>query len=199
MLTFERVESGMDLNRPEEPRCLYGRKKHNWLGDGHGVSCRNCGLPLRATLLATQQQHTQEKLRSVPARAPKINPAKNAQAWKKIRALGYECCFWCRQPFLPERPPTEDHMRPVSKGGKRAHGIVFACQTCNSARGDIGFEEYALAVKREHAKAAEERREYRRPRYRKVGKRWMLTAMTNAEIREARSCAAVDPLKDPKD
>lgn len=113
----------------------------------------------------------------------------NGRAWQKVSETGPTECHWCRLPFMPERPPTEDHIVPISSGGTRADGMVLSCQACNSARGNTDFAEYTEAVVIEHERAAAERREYRRPRYRLISGEWVLAAMTKRELREARALA----------
>lgn len=168
--------------------------EHRWRTKGHGVFCSRCDLPLHATLLMTQpgrdgptaviprrpQPKADLTIQYPPPEAPYLNP------WKVCRENGWTHCFWCRLPFAEGRPPTADHMIPKSAGGTRADGLVYACQTCNSARGNINFGRYVEASDAEHETAAREGREYRRPKYRLVGTEYVLTTMTRREIREAR-------------
>lgn len=166
--------------------------KHSWLGDAEGVRCRRCGLPLRATLLTRDERMALNvERRPLPAAERRViaEGGTHRRAWKAIRQNGFSQCFWCRSPFTSERPPTEDHVLPISKGGNRGDGVVFTCQSCNSARGDTDFAEYQRAVEVERELATVERREFRRPKYRKIGDRWSLTAMTRREVIAARAAA----------
>lgn len=110
----------------------------------------------------------------------------HGRAWALVDALSDGLCHWCRLPFTEGRPPTEDHVIPISAGGTRRDGVVLACQACNSARASTPFAEYTAAVEVERALAELEGREYRRPRYRKIGGEMVLSAMTRREVREAR-------------
>jgi 5-methylcytosine-specific restriction endonuclease McrA len=60
-------------------------------------------------------------------------------------------CFYCGvkmkkhihgNPF-EKTTATIDHIKPVSKGGKKSAGnIVLACRKCNSEKGSMDFFEY---------------------------------------------------------
>lgn len=108
----------------------------------------------------------------------------HAAPWAEARATGKDRCFWCRGLFTAERPPTFDHVRPVSRGGRRQHGIVLACQTCNSARSDSPFDEYLAAVEAEREACLAERREYRRPKVRHRDGVSFISTLTRREWRE---------------
>ncbi len=75
------------------------------------------------------------------------------------------CCY-CRKEFTADRPPTLDHIVPLSEGGSLKRGYVISCQSCNACRGKAPFDVYRRACETEWAEAKTERREYRRPKYR---------------------------------
>lgn len=105
------------------------------------------------------------------------------RAWTEANEEGVDECFWCEQKFNDDRPPTIDHVQPKSHGGHIGHGIVFACAPCNSARGNIPFDEYLEAVEMEREMCRIEKREYRRPKRRKVLGRWIVTTLPRRQIR----------------
>ncbi len=76
-------------------------------------------------------------------------------------------CYYCREAWTDMRPPTLDHVVPLSQGGKIKNGYVISCQTCNSCRGPAPFDLYRRASETEWVNAKRERRQYRRPKYRK--------------------------------
>ena len=116
----------------------------------------------------------------------------HARVWKAIKKEGVTECFWCELPFRnPGRPPTIDHVQPKSLGGHMAHGTVWSCGPCNSARGNIPFDVYLEAVLLERVMCKIEKREYRRPKRRKVNGEWIVTTMTRRQIRMVEANAAV--------
>lgn len=143
---------------------------HRFKRDDRGTYCIRCGLTP-----------------TVDASGAPIEAHHHHRIWSMVRQRGYERCFWCRLLFHAERPPTRDHIVPINHGGTLSEGLVFSCQTCNSARGNVAFDIYLAAVDAERERAKLERREYRRPKWRKVGNEWVLTAMTRAELRATRA------------
>lgn len=114
------------------------------------------------------------------------------RAWTEAREEGVEECFWCEQEFNEDRPPTIDHVQPKSFGGHIGHGIVFACAPCNSARGNIEFDVYLEAVEMEREMSRIEKREYRRPKRRKVRGQWIVTTLPRRQIRLIEQIASID-------
>ena len=52
-------------------------------------------------------------------------------------------CVYCDQPFTDERPPTIDHVIPISRGGMNDDSnVVAACRSCNSSKGSRTAEEF---------------------------------------------------------
>lgn len=46
-------------------------------------------------------------------------------------------CYHCKKPFNTNRPPTLDHLIPISRGGEHIKtNIVAACGSCNSIKSD---------------------------------------------------------------
>lgn len=178
--------------RPCYPGFGSGPQPHSWNTAGHRVRCSACGMHLADTLLDGQQgppiEPPSTTLPLAEAQRPtsKPSPTTNRYAWVTIQARGFTRCYWCREPFTEQRPPTEDHVRPVSQGGRRCHGIVFSCQSCNSARGDTDFATYLRAVEYERAVASRERRSYQRPRYRKISGEWVLGTLSRRQLKELR-------------
>lgn len=138
-----------------------GNVNHVWRTSDLGTFCRGCGLV---------------------GGGPGPEGDSHSRPWAAAAAAGASRCFWCRMPFTRARPPTFDHVVPVSAGGTRDDGLVFSCQTCNGARGNIPFDEYVAAVEAERERAALDGREYRRPKRRLVGGGWVVTTMSRREI-----------------
>lgn len=105
------------------------------------------------------------------------------RGWTEAAEDGVDECFWCEQKFNDDRPPTIDHVQPKSLGGTLFHGRVFSCGPCNSARGNIPFEDYLEAVEIEREMCKIEKREYRRPKRRKVLGQWIVTTLPRRQIR----------------
>jgi len=58
-----------------------------------------------------------------------------ADEWNEILSADGFACHYCRTPFTKENPATQDHIQPVSKGGKHVKAnIVAACRKCNSSK-----------------------------------------------------------------
>ena len=54
-------------------------------------------------------------------------------SWEHLKTLFGQCCAYCRQRI---EKLTQDHVIPLSKGGRHFSGnIVPACQPCNSRKG----------------------------------------------------------------
>lgn len=53
-----------------------------------------------------------------------------------MEAHGYQCAY-CGKPFSESLPVTQDHVIPLSKGGKHTKdNVVPACKPCNSRKKD---------------------------------------------------------------
>lgn len=53
--------------------------------------------------------------------------------WGEIQARYQYRCAYCQQ----EKPLTQDHIVPVSKGGFHTHiNVIPACRSCNSSKGN---------------------------------------------------------------
>ena len=54
-------------------------------------------------------------------------------------------CAYCERPFSDVRPPTIDHVIPLSRGGTNDDSnVVAACRSCNSSKGSrtaVEFQE----------------------------------------------------------
>lgn len=103
--------------------------------------------------------------------------------WTEAKEAGVDECFWCEQKFTDDRPPTNDHVQPKSLGGTAFHGLVFSCGPCNSARGNISFDDYLEAVEIEREMCRLEKRSYRRPKRRKICGEWLITTLPRRQIR----------------
>lgn len=58
-----------------------------------------------------------------------------SQQWNKIIQHQNNKCLMCGKQFTKERPPTKDHIVPVSKGGGLTFENVQAlCKSCNSTK-----------------------------------------------------------------
>jgi 5-methylcytosine-specific restriction endonuclease McrA len=56
-----------------------------------------------------------------------------AHEWAAMKAMAGGRCHYCGE----ERPLTQDHVIPVSRGGRHtASNIVAACRSCNSRKKD---------------------------------------------------------------
>lgn len=114
------------------------------------------------------------------------------RAWKQAHREDITRCFWCDGRFVnPDNPPTFDHVQPKSLGGTLLHGTVLSCQSCNSARGNIPFDEYLEAVEAERVLAKLEKRSFRRPKQRLVCGQWVVTTLTKRMIQEIEANAAI--------
>jgi 5-methylcytosine-specific restriction endonuclease McrA len=57
-----------------------------------------------------------------------------ARDWAALLARSKRC-HWCRRPFTSARPPTHDHVVPLSKGGANSlENSVCACSECNNRK-----------------------------------------------------------------
>jgi 5-methylcytosine-specific restriction endonuclease McrA len=57
------------------------------------------------------------------------------QDWQRTLKAQHNRCFYCNKVFTVKRPPTIDHVIPLSKGGTHSpENIVAACRPCNSAK-----------------------------------------------------------------
>ena len=55
--------------------------------------------------------------------------------WQALVARSKHC-HWCKQPFTSKRPPTHDHVIPISRGG--ANSLANSCcahHSCNARKG----------------------------------------------------------------
>jgi len=77
---------------------------------------------------------------------------------KQTRQLVFEktnhCCFYCgRQLAKLGRDATIDHLKHVYRGGTDdIDNLVAACRSCNSARGGMTPEEFAVYLKEKRRK-----------------------------------------------
>jgi 5-methylcytosine-specific restriction endonuclease McrA len=66
-------------------------------------------------------------------------------------------CFYCKKKMeLPiykvkatKRTATLDHVKPLSKGGKRPKNLVLACQECNSKKSSMPAHEFVVLIRKE--------------------------------------------------
>lgn len=67
----------------------------------------------------------------------------NKDEIRAILALQSNRCIYCNVSFTNNRPPSKDHLLPVSCGGSDwAINIVMACKRCNASRGNIPFRTF---------------------------------------------------------
>lgn len=58
----------------------------------------------------------------------------HAEWLDKLLEFNYHCAY-CLNPFTEDKPPTQDHMLPLTRGGTHtADNIVPACVGCNSQK-----------------------------------------------------------------
>lgn len=77
------------------------------------------------------------RLRNAARRARKKNApgSHTKQEWlDRLAEFNYHCAY-CLLPFSDERPPTQDHMIPLVRGGTHnISNIIPACLSCNSQK-----------------------------------------------------------------
>lgn len=73
---------------------------------------------------------------------PRPRGTPNRKAWFYWDLMGEPNCYWCKEEFTHSRPPTRDHITPVSKRGTAYDGFVLAHGKCNSVRGNTEFQDY---------------------------------------------------------
>jgi 5-methylcytosine-specific restriction endonuclease McrA len=80
----------------------------------------------------------------------KARELRASQWWKRKRSSGI--CHYCGRTFKPAEL-TMDHLIPIIRGGKTAHGnVVPACKECNSKKKyllPLEWEEYLTSLKQE--------------------------------------------------
>ena len=69
------------------------------------------------------------------AREKNTKATLTANQWGKILSMQHNCCNMCRKQFTIKRPPTTDHIIPLSAGGGLTFENVQAlCGSCNSSK-----------------------------------------------------------------
>ncbi len=117
--------------------------------DGRDSNCRSCHSEVRnrwakrnRTKLAAQarkrfatseavKENGRARRRRRRARMAKVATDLTPDQWTSIKeAYGHRCAYCHR-----EKPLTQDHVVPISKGGAHtASNIVPACRSCNSSK-----------------------------------------------------------------
>lgn len=80
-------------------------------------------------------------------RGPAIQPKRRPTCGKVEKQVG-KPCYWCNRRMDKGRGlwPTRDHVVPRSQGGTVT---VWACEGCNSVRGDMTAEMWRAFLTRE--------------------------------------------------
>ena len=85
------------------------------------------------------------RVRDFVRRSPlNIDPKLTADDWEKILALWNNRCAYCGA----EGDLQQDHIIPVSKGGKHdLANVIPSCRKCNMAKGDKSINELSLKIR----------------------------------------------------
>lgn len=112
-----------------EARLEYGKRWREDNADRHREMMR--------AWADANREHVRERTRNAQnARRSAANglATLTREQWQDIKALYGHRCAYCDLPF--ERL-TQDHVIPISKGGKHtAENVVPACRSCNSKKGN---------------------------------------------------------------
>lgn len=85
-----------------------------------------------------EQMRAQVKKRKALKRGA-LEAAFTAKQWKQMKEL----CHFCIYCGIDNKPLTQDHLTPLSRGGAHIEvNIAPACMTCNSRKGTMTLEEY---------------------------------------------------------
>lgn len=117
------------------------------IATGLKSNCRQCEADYCATpegqVMRTRGKHKRRTLMS--QRICTLT----GEEWRQILTDYGHCCAYCRQPFGPDRKPTQDHFVPVSKGGHHTKdNIVPACGKCNCSKYVAILVEKPLPLRR---------------------------------------------------
>lgn len=81
------------------------------------------------------QRGVNHRRRMQKAATPKEHKLTLSQ-WEKILKAQNNKCAVCGIRFTEDNPPTEDHIKPLSKGGEHTSiNIQALCRSCNSSKG----------------------------------------------------------------
>ena len=81
----------------------------------------------------------------------RLTAERRRQVVAKLLKRDGPLCFWCREDFNDDWPPTIDHIVPITEGGDNMQeNLVLACSWCNQKRGTKTPDQFIAWLAQHH-------------------------------------------------